>query len=135
MMNGDFPAIPKIAFPVSDVRDVASLHVAAMTTKGAGGRRLIGAGNTLWFKDIVALLRAEYPTAKLPKSELPNFVLHLISLFDDRVKSILPDLGIFHDVDAAYVASLTGVVPRPSKESVLASARDLVANGVVELDN
>jgi dihydroflavonol-4-reductase len=135
MMNGDLPAIPKIAFPISDVRDVASLHVAAMTAKDVGGRRLIGAGNTLWFKDIVAILRAEYPTAKLPKSELPNFALHLISIFDDRVKGILPDLGIFHDVDAAYVTSLTGVVPRPAKESVLAAARDLVAHGAVELED
>lgn len=135
MMNGDLPAIPKIAFPISDVRDVASLHVAGMTAKDAGGRRLIGAGNTLWFKEIVEILRADYPTAKLPKSELPNIVLRLISLFDDRVKGILPDLGIFHDVDAAYVTSLTNVVPRPAKESVLASARDLVANGVVTLED
>ncbi|GHB00158.1 NAD-dependent epimerase [Algimonas arctica] len=134
MMNGNLPAIPKIAFPISDVRDVASLHVAAMTAKGVGGRRLIGAGNTLWFKEIVAILRAEYPAAKLPKSELPNFALRLISIFDDRVKGILPDLGIFHDVDAAYVTSLTGVVPRPAKESVLAAARDLVALGAVELE-
>lgn len=134
MMNGEFPAIPKLAFPISDVRDVASLHVAAMTADGAGGRRLISAGKTLWFKDIVALLRAEYPTAKLPKSELPTFILRLIALFDDRVKGILPDLGTFHDVDAAYVTSLTGVVPRPAKESVLASARDLVAHGAVELE-
>lgn len=135
MMNGDLPAIPKIAFPISDVRDVASLHVAAMTAKDAGGRRLIGAGNTLWFKEIVEILRADYPAAKLPKSELPNIVLRLISLFDDRVKGILPDLGIFHEVDAAYVTSLTNVVPRPAKESVLASARDLVANGVVTLED
>lgn len=134
MMNGEFPAIPKLAFPISDVRDVASLHVAAMTADGAGGRRLISAGKTLWFKDIVALLRAEYPTAKLPKSELPTFILRLIALFDDRVKGILPDLGTFHDVDAAYVTSLTGVVPRPPSESVLASARDLVAHGAVELE-
>lgn len=134
MMKGELPAIPKLAFPISDVRDVASLHVAAMTATGAGGRRLISAGKTLWFKEIVEILRAEYPTAKLPKSEVPNFVLRLISIFDDRAKGILPDLGIFHAVDTAYVTSLTGVVPRPSKESVLASAHDLVAHGAVTLE-
>lgn len=134
MLNGDLPAIPKLAYPVSDVRDVASLHVAAMATKGAGGRRLISAGKTLWFKDIVEILRAEYPKAKLPKSEVPNIFARLISVFDDRVKGILPDLGIFHEADAAYVTSLTGVMPRPAKESVLASARDLVTHGAVEFE-
>jgi nucleoside-diphosphate-sugar epimerase len=134
MLNGDLSAIPKLAYPVSDVRDVASLHVAAMAAKGAGGRRLISAGKTLWFKDIVEILRAEYPKAKLPKSEVPNILARLISVFDDRVKGILPDLGIFHEADAAYVTSLTGVMPRPAKESVLASARDLVTHGAVEFE-
>jgi len=134
MLNGELPAIPKLAYPVSDVRDVASLHVAAMTAKGAGGRRLISAGKTLWFKDIVEILRAEYPKAKLPKSEVPNIAARLISVFDDRVKGILPDLGIFHEADAAYVTSLTGVMPRPARESVLASARDLVTHGAVEFE-
>lgn len=135
MMNGELPAIPKLAYPISDVRDVASLHVSAMTAQGAGGRRLIAAGKTLWFKEIVEILRAEYPSAKLPKSELPNVLMRLIAIFDDRAKGILPDLGTFHDVDAAYVTSLTGVVPRPPKESVLASAADLVAHKVVELES
>lgn len=135
MLNGELPAIPKLAYPVSDVRDVASLHIAAMTAKGAGGRRLIGAGKTLWFKDIAEILRTEYPTAKVPKSEVPNLIARLLSIFDDRIKGILPDLGTFHEADTAYVTSLTGVVPRPTKESVLASARDLVAHGAVELDH
>lgn len=134
MLRGELPAIPKLAYPISDVRDVASLHVAAMTAKGAGGRRLISAGKTLWFKEIVEILRAEYPTAKLPANEVPNIVARLLSIFDDRIKGILPDLGIFHEADAAYVTSLTGVVPRPAKESVLASAADLIAHGAVELE-
>ena len=54
-----------------------------------------------------------------------------MSLFDDRLKSILPDLGHIAFADSAYVTSLTGVIPRPAAESVLASARDLIAHGGV----
>lgn len=134
MFDGDFPRTPKVAYPIVDVRDCASLHVAAMTAN-AGGRRLMSAGKTYWFKDISEILRKAYPQAKkLPKGDMPNFVVKLVGLFDDRVKGILPDLGTFHEADAGYVTNLTGVIPRPSKEAILAAAESLMANGDISLD-
>lgn len=134
MFEGDFPRTPKIAYPIVDVRDCASLHVAAMTAD-AGGRRLMSAGKTYWFKDISDILRKAYPQAKkLPKGDMPNFVVKLVGLFDDRVKGVLPDLGTFHEADAGYVTTLTGVIPRPSKEAILAAAKSLIANGDILLD-
>jgi len=133
MFAGDFPRTPKIAYPIVDVRDCASIHVAAMTAKDAGGRRLMAAGETLWFSKIGEILRAEYPQyKKLPKGDFPNFMVRLVSLFDDRVKGILPDLGTFHEADSAYVNSLTHVIPRPAKEAILAAAKSLIANGMIE---
>lgn len=134
MMKGELPAVPRLAYPIVDVRDAAAIHVAAMTGE-TGGRRLMAAGETLWFKQIADLLREQYPKAKLPKSEVPNFVARLIAIFDDRVKSVIPDIGIFHEADSAYVTSLTGVVPRPAKESILASGADLIENGAVTLED
>ncbi|GLQ21864.1 NAD-dependent epimerase/dehydratase family protein [Algimonas porphyrae] len=135
MMNGEFPAVPKVAYPVVDVRDCASIHVGAMTAPDAAGRRLMAAGETLTFGQIADTLRAEYPKAKLPRGEAPNFALRLMSLFDDRIKTILPDLGHKPTANSAYVTSLTGVVPRPAKESLMASARDLIANGAVIMED
>ncbi|MEP6342334.1 MAG: NAD-dependent epimerase/dehydratase family protein [Maricaulaceae bacterium] len=126
MFAGEFPRVPKVAYPIADVRDVASIHVSAMTAEGAGGRRLMAAGQTLWFKEIAEILRAAYPQAKkLPKGDMPNVILRLVGLFDDRVKGILPDLGTFHQADAAYVSALTKVIPRPAKEAILAAAESV----------
>ena len=126
MFKGEFPRVPKVAYPIIDVRDCAAIHVAAMTAKSASGRRLIAAGGTLWFDEIADILRAAYPDAdKLPKGSMPNFVLKLVSLFDDRVKAVLPDLGIFHEADMGYVTNMTHVVPRPAKDAVLASAKSI----------
>lgn len=134
MFAGDFPRTPKIAYPIIDVRDCAAIHLAAMAAKDVGGRRLMAAGETLWFSKIGEILRAEYPSyGKLPKGDLPNFIVKFVSLFDDRVKSILPDLGTFHQADSAYVSSLTHVMPRPAKEAILASAESLIANGDVRV--
>jgi len=132
LLNGDFPMAPKVAFPIVDVRDVAAIHVAAMTTNNTGGRRLIAASNTLSFVEIANILREAYPhIEKLPKGELPNFILKIVALFDSRVKTILADLGIRHEADAAYVTTITQVIPRPAKESVLASAKSLIESGKV----
>jgi len=132
MFAGDFPRTPKIAYPIIDVRDCAAIHVAAMTAKGVGGRRLMAAGETLWFSKIGEILRTEYPDyKKLPKGDFPNFMVRLVSMFDDRVKGVLPDLGTFHEADNAYVSALTQVLPRPAKEAILASAESLIANGLI----
>ena len=133
LLNKEFPKSPQLAFPVIDVRDVAAIHIAAMTAENAGGRRLIAGKETLWFKDMANILREAYPNAKLPKGELPNILLKLISVFDERLKTLLADLGIFNEADSAYVSTITQVMPRPAKEAVLATAESLIANGVVEL--
>lgn len=135
MFDGDFPRVPKVAYPIVDVRDCAAIHVKAMTAKEAGGRRLMAGGNTLWFDEIAKTLRGEYPEAKkLPKGEFPNFMVRIVGLFDDRVKGILPDLGTFHQADATYVSTITQVVPRPAREALKASAESLIANGMVSLE-
>lgn len=133
LLEGNFPRAPKIAYPIVDVRDCAAIHVAAMTAKDAGGRRLMAAGETFWMTDIAKALRPQYPTAKLPKGDMPNWLVRMVALFDDRVKGVVPDLGTFHEADGAYVSSLTHVIPRPAKEAVLAAAESMVANGAVDL--
>lgn len=134
MMIGKFPRVPKVGFPLIDVRDCAAIHVAAMTAVAAGGRRFLATGQTLWFKDIATILKAEYPKLEgLPKGEMPSFILRIMALFDDSIKVLMPDLGTFHEADAAYVSTMTHVLPRPAKEAILAGAESLIANGDVRL--
>ncbi len=134
LFGGDLPMTPKLALPIVDVRDCAAIHVAAMTAKEAGGRRLLATSDTLWIREVSEILRAEYPRArKLPKSDMPNFIMKIAAMFDERLKAITFDLGIYHTADAAYVTNITGVVPRPAKESVIASAQTMAINGDIEV--
>ncbi len=134
LFSGQFPMMPRIAYPIIDVRDCASLHIKAMTAEAAGGRRLIAASNTLWISDIAKLLKDAYPNAKLPSQEMANWIVKIVGIFDQSVKSIVPDVGTFHEADASYVTNLTGVMPRPAKDAVLASAQSLIESGQIRLD-
>jgi nucleoside-diphosphate-sugar epimerase len=135
LFNGDFPRTPKIAYPIIDVRDCAAIHVAAMTAERAGGRRLMAASETLWFSKVGEILKAKYPQAnKLPKGVFPNFMVRMVGLFDDRVKGVIPDLGVFHEADSAYVNSITRVIPRPAKEAILSAAESLIENGTLRFE-
>jgi len=52
LFSGKFPMMPRIAYPIVDVRDCASLHVKAMSAPNAGGRRLMSASDTYWISGI-----------------------------------------------------------------------------------
>ena len=129
LFSGKFPMMPRIAYPVVDVRDCASLHIKAMTSNGVGGRRLMAASNTLWISEISEILREAYPKSKLPTREMANWLVKIAGIFDDSVRSISPDVGTYHEADAGYVSALTGVIPRPAKDAVLAAAESLIENG------
>lgn len=133
MFAGDFPRTPRAAFPIVDVRDLAQLHVAALTAKGAEGRRLIAAGETLWLGDIAKICREAFPqkAAKLPKGNLPNFIVRIAALFDSRIKSVIADLGTYHEVDNAYVTKITGVKFRAAKDSIVDSVNYLISLGKI----
>lgn len=134
LFSGKFPMMPRIAYPVVDVRDCASLHIKAMTAKKAGGRRLMAASNTLWISEIADILSEAYPKSKLPTREMPDWMVKVGAFFDPAIKSIVPDVGIYHEADAAYVTGLTGVVPRPAKVAVLAAAESLIENGRIKIN-
>jgi dihydroflavonol-4-reductase len=133
MFAGDYSRVPKISILIVDVRDVADLHIAAMTAKNAKGRRLIAASDTYWFKDIAAVLRAEYPRKgrELPKGDLPNIIVRLAAMVDDKVKRVLADLGTYHEADTTYVRELTGIKFRPAKDTILDSAKYLIEQGKI----
>ena len=130
MLSGELSGLPKMSVAVIDVRDCAAVHVAAMGAKEAGGRRLIAAKETLWFREIGKILSAEFPQmTKIPTNEVPNFIMRLVALFNPDARRVLPNLGVQFEIDNAYAQSMTQVVPRPAKEAIIAAAQSLIENG------
>jgi dihydroflavonol-4-reductase len=132
-LRGAYPAVPRLSFPVVDVRDVAIAHVAALEVPEAAGQRFICAAESLWLKDIGRILRTALPEfgRRPPVRELPDFAVRLLAPFDANLRAAKSEIGELRRVSSARAQSVLGVRFRPAEEAVTAMARSLVELGVV----
>lgn len=133
LLSGRVPGLPRLGFNVVDVRDVADLHIRAMTDPKAAGERFVAAANYAWMGDIAAILRANLgaAAAKVPTRKVPDLVLRIVGLFDKELASVTPSLGHKHDNSSAKAQQVLGWTPRPLEETILDCARSLIAEGAV----
>lgn len=135
LMDGAMPGCPRLSFGVVDVRDVADLHIRAMTHPAAGGERFLAvAGDFLSILDIARVLRRRMGASarRVPTRPLPNWLVRLASIFDPAVKQILPELGKPKNATSEKARRLLGWTPRPGEEAIVATAESLVRLGLLK---
>lgn len=128
------PGCPRLFFGIVDVRDVADLHLRAMTHPAAAGQRFIAAsGDLLSMLDVAGILRKQLGDAarKVPTRELPNWLVRLASRFDRTLKPLVPLLDSTRRATGAKAQRLLGWKPRTPQEAIIGTAESLLAFGVV----
>lgn len=133
LLQGRIPALPRIGFGVVDVRDVAELHWRALTAPDMADERFIACGGFLWLREIAAVLREELgaDARRVPTLQLPDWSVRLVARFSPLVRNAASELGTSRHQDASHARAVLGWEPRATREAILASARDLIALGVV----
>lgn len=132
MLDGALPGVPKIWLGAVDVRDVADLHLRAMTQSAAVGERFLAvAGDFLAISEIGAILKKNLGerAKKVPTRELPDWLLRLVALFDSSVRMALPELGKKKNGTSAKAIRVLGWKPRSPEESIVATAQSLLKLG------
>jgi dihydroflavonol-4-reductase len=118
MLDGTMSVAPRMRFGVVDVRDVADLHIRAMASPEAAGKRFLAVadGPTLSFLEIAEILRqrlgalaARVPTQEAPGDDPPRPIIH-----NDRARNEL------------------GWRPRPAETTITATAESLRDLGLLE---
>lgn len=129
LLSGALPGLPRLGFAVVDVRDIADLHIRAMTAPDMNGERFIGAGEWMWMEDVARVLHEGLGggTAKVPKRRLPDLLVRLSALLDPTVRMVLPELGRERPCDASHALARLGWQTRPARESILDCAESLLA--------
>src|SRR6185437_9344336 len=130
LLNG-MPAAPRLGFTFVDVRDVADLHIRAMTDPIAGGERFLAVDRFLWLKDVAQILRERLgpAAAKAPKRVAPDLLIRAMALFDPSVRSIVGDLGKSAAYTAEKAKTSLGWSPRPIEDSIAETAQSLIERG------
>jgi nucleoside-diphosphate-sugar epimerase len=118
MLDGTMPVVRRQRFGVADVRDVADLHIRAMATPDAAGKRFLALadGPTISFLEMAEILRERLgplaervPTEQAPGPEPPRLIIH-----NDRAKREL------------------GWRPRPAETTIVETAESLRDLGLLE---
>jgi dihydroflavonol-4-reductase len=133
LMDGA-PGCPQLYFGVVDVRDVADLHLRAMTDAAAKGERFIAvSGGVMSMLDIAKVLKARLGDAakKVPTRQLPNWSVRFVALFDPRMRQLLPLLGNIRHATSAKAERVLGWKPRSREDAIAATAESLVKFGIV----
>jgi nucleoside-diphosphate-sugar epimerase len=93
MFGGTMTVLPRHRFGIADVRDVADVHILAMASPGAAGKRFICVSDhpAMSYLELGEILRRRYgalaarvPTQEAPGDEPPRPVIH-----NDRAKDEL----------------------------------------------
>jgi nucleoside-diphosphate-sugar epimerase len=133
LMRG-MPGCPRLYFGVVDVRDVADLHLRAMTHPAAKGQRFIAvSGATMSMLDIAMVLKRRLGDAakRVPTHQLPNWLVRVVALFDPTVRPMLPLLDNTRHATSEKAERVLGWRPRSREDAIVATAESLLKFGIV----
>ncbi|MGJ5207152.1 SDR family oxidoreductase [Bradyrhizobium sp. HKCCYLR20261] len=134
LMQGRAPLAPKIHLGLVDVRDVADLHLRAMTAPSASGERFLAvAGPPLSVIEIAEVLRLRMGEAGrcAPRFEMPNWLARIVALGVPQLRDVKPLLGLRRAATSDKARRLLGWNPRPNDEIIIATAESLSRLGLV----
>jgi dihydroflavonol-4-reductase len=128
ILDGSMKAMPKIDLGIVDVRDLADLHLRAMTHPRAKGERFLAlSGGVMSLHEIAMLFREKLGNkAKHVSTKVtPDWLIRVAALFKPAAKAIVPMLGRTRNASNEKAKTMLGWGTRTNEEAVLATAESL----------
>ena len=130
LLDGSMKAIPNIPLNIVDVRDVADLHIRAMTNPNANGQRFIASSDgQISLPEIGELVKNSNPNMakKVPAKTLPNWIIYFAALFNNQAKEAALLLRMNRNVSNSKAKKILGWKPIANKEeAILASLKSMI---------
>jgi dihydroflavonol-4-reductase len=135
LLTGSMPGCPDLGFGIVDVRDVAELHLRALTAPHMAGERFIASGPFLKVIEIARILRQHLgeQARRVPTRRLPDLLVRVAALFDPLVRTALGELGAERHTDPRHAREVLGWVARAPEQTIVDTARSLIERGLVKL--
>jgi Nucleoside-diphosphate-sugar epimerases len=136
LLDGSMKAVPNIPLNIVDVRDVADLHIRALTNPNAKGQRFIAsADGQISLPEIAAFIKRKKPDIanKISTKIIPNWAIYLAALFNKRAKEAALLLRINRNVSNAKAKEILGWEPVANNEEIiLASVNSMIQFGILK---
>ena len=135
MMNGAMPGLPRLSFGVVDARDVADLHVRAMTNPAAKGERFLAvSGDFMTVREIAQTVKTRLgdAAARVKTRELPDWLVRIVGLFDPEAAQLVTELGKVKNATNAKAVRVLGWAPRSREDALAATGESLVRLGLLK---
>ncbi|WP_333983130.1 aldehyde reductase [Burkholderia gladioli] len=127
-------AVPRLATTVVDVRDVADLHIRAMTAPQAAGQRFLAStGEPLTFQDVARILRKAVGAINAELPILSDEAVLEAAKMDPGMAGMVGELGKRRRVSSAKARALLNWTPRTNAEALEATAQALRELGLLPL--
>ena len=137
VLDGSMKAIPNITLTIVDVRDVADLHLRAMTNPAAKGERFLAiAGDTLSLPQIAVLYKNKLGNAgkHISTKRLPDRLVRVTAIFSKKAKVLVPMLSRYRDASNKKATTMLGWQPRSNEEALMATAQSMIEFGNLKVD-
>jgi dihydroflavonol-4-reductase len=122
---------PDAVYSVSDVRDLAELHILAMEDPAADGQRFLAHSEDMSMPEMAKILKAEYPDKKVKTTVVPDFIVHIMARSQTPMKVLNTMVGMKYRLDNSKARKTLGWDPRPARETVLDAADYMIKNKIV----
>ena len=132
LLNGSMKRVPNITLGIADVRDLADLHIRAMTNPKAAGERFLALSGVITsMPEIAQLLKDKLGPAagKVSTKPLPDWVIKIAALFNAQAKEAAPLLSRYREASNEKARKLLGWRPRSNQETLLDAAKSLITFG------
>ncbi|WP_017210367.1 SDR family oxidoreductase [Clostridium beijerinckii] len=135
MLKGDMPFLLNLGFDYVDVRDVAELHLLAMTCPEAAGERFIATtGENLTYKEEAKILQRYLGSTakKVSTKALPDSMIKFMAIFKKDLRMPATFLGQNTACSNAKAKKLLGWQPRSAEEAIVATAKSMIELGLID---
>ena len=125
MIIGKIPMVPKFSINMSDVRDVAKIHVLALENKNANGKRfIVTTEKPFAFQELAQILKSN-GYDKVSTKLAPNFLLKFIGNFDREARSMRAFIGKTYNGDISSTIETFDWKPISFEKTVLDTAKSI----------
>ena len=127
IITGKVPMLPNANYVMSDVRDIAQIHVQAIENAQSNGQRFIVTSEQPYSFLGVASILKENGYKKANPKKAPSFMVKFLSIFSSEMKGMLPFVDSTVSADISQTKKTFNWQPIPFEKTIIDTAKSIQA--------